>query len=107
LRILLDGCLPKDLRKHLVGHECKTVPDAGFSGKQNGEILALAEQAGWEVFLTIDQGIEYQQNLAGRTISLALVRARSNRLADLVPLVPKILGALHSVKPGQFVSIEN
>ncbi len=65
MKILLDECLPKDLRKYLVGYECGTVPGAGFSGKRNGELLALAEHAGWQVFLTVDQGIEYQQNLAG------------------------------------------
>jgi hypothetical protein len=106
LRILLDECLPKDLRKYLVGHECKTVPEAGFSGQANGELLALAERAGWEVFLTVDQGIEYQQSPAGRTLSLIITRTKSNRLADLSPLVPGILHALRAIKPGQLVGID-
>lgn len=106
MRILLDECLPKDLRKYLVGHQCKTIPEAGFSGKGNGELLALAERTGWEVFLSIDQGIQYQQNLAGRTLSLIIIRAKSNRLADLLPLVPGILGALRGIKPGRLVRID-
>ncbi len=105
MKVLLDECLPQDLRKHLVGHECQTVPETGFSGKPNGKLLALAERSGWQVVLTIDQGMPYQQNLAGRTISLGIIRARSNRLPDLLPHVPEILSALRSIKPGQMVRI--
>jgi len=67
----------------------------------NGELLALAERSGWQVLLTMDQGMPYQQNLAGRSISLAIIRAKSNRLADLLPHVPAILAALRSLKPGE------
>ena len=105
MKILLDECLPRDLRKHLVGHECETVPKAGFAGTSNGELLALAERSGWQVLLTMDQGMPYQQNLKGRAISLAIVRARSNRLPDLLPHVPPILEALRSIKRGQAVRI--
>jgi hypothetical protein len=71
----------------------------------NGELLALAERSGWQVLLTMDQGMPYQQNLAGRSISLAIIRAKSNRLADLLPHVPAILTALRSLKRGQAVRI--
>lgn len=70
VRNLLDECLPRDLRKHLVGHDCQTVPQAGLAGKTNGELLTLAEKSGWQVLLTVDRGMAYQQNLAGRSISL-------------------------------------
>ena len=105
MKILLDECLPRDLGKHLVGHDCQTAPKAGFAGKGNGELLTLAERSGWQVLLTMDQGMPYQQNLAGRTISLAIIRAKSNRLPDLLPHVPAILAALRSLKPGQAVRI--
>lgn len=105
MKILLDECLPKDLRKHLVGHECETVPRVGFSGKANGELLALAERSGWQVLFAMDQGMPYQQNLTGRIISLAIIHAPSNRLPDLLPHVPAILTALRSIKPGQTVRI--
>ena len=105
MKILLDECLPRDLRKHLVGHNCQTVPQAGLAGKANGELLALAERSGWQVLLTMDQGMPYQQNLAGRTISLAIIRAQSNRLPDLLPHVPAILAALPSLKPGEVIQI--
>jgi hypothetical protein len=106
VKILLDECLPRDLRKHLAGHDCKTVPQAGLAGKSNGELLMLAEGAGWQVLLTVDRGISYQQNIAGRTISVAVIRAKSNRLPDLLPKVPAILDALSSIKPGEVVEID-
>ena len=105
MKVLLDECLPKDLRRHLAGHECGTVPQTGLSGKANGELLALAERSGWQVLLTMDKGMPYQQNLVGRTISVAIIRAQSNRLADLLLHVPAILTALRSIKPGQSVRI--
>jgi hypothetical protein len=52
MRVLLDECVPRKLKNHLLGHECVTVPDAGLAGKKNGELLSLAVQAGFEVFLT-------------------------------------------------------
>jgi len=82
VRILLDECLPRDLRKHLAGHDCQTAPEAGLAGKAKGELLALAERSGWQVLLTMDQGMPSQQNLAGRIISVAIIRAKSNRLTD-------------------------
>ena len=105
MRILLDECLPRDLRKHLAGHDCQTAPEAGLAGRPNGELLTLAERAGWQVLLTIDQGIPYQQKVAGRTISLAIIRATSNRLPDLLPHVPAILAVLPSLKPGEVIHI--
>ena len=105
MKILLDECLPRDLRKHLVGHQCQTVPQVGLAGMPNGELLALAERAGWQVLLTMDEGMPYQQDLGGRTISLAIIRAKSNRLPDLLPLVPAILAALLSLAPGDVVRI--
>ncbi len=105
MKILLDECLPKDLRKHLVGHDCQTVPQAGLAGKANGELLTRAEQSGWQVVLTMDKGMPYQQNLEGRTISLVIIRARSNRLSDLLPHGPAILTALLSLKSGEVLQI--
>jgi hypothetical protein len=105
VKILLDECLPRDLRKYLAGHDCQTAPQAGLAGKANGELLVLAEQSGWQVLLTMDQGIPYQQNLTGRGISLAIIRAKSNRLADLLPHVPAILAALPSLRPGEMIRI--
>jgi hypothetical protein len=80
----------------------KPVSEVGWAGKSNGELRALAEQAGFEAFLTIDRrGIEYQQNRSSRNLVIILVRGKSNRLVHLLPLVPDILAALHSAQAGQ------
>lgn len=105
MKVLLDECLPSDLRGHLAGHDCQTVPQAGLAGKANGELLALAERSRWQVLLTMDRGIPYQQNLADGTISLAIICAKSNRLPDLLPHVPAILAALSTIRPGEVIQI--
>jgi hypothetical protein len=105
VRILLDECLPKDLGKYLAGHAWRTVPQAGLAGKANGSLLTLAESSGWQVLLTMDCGMPYQQNLIGRSISLVIIRSQSNRLADLLPHVPAILAALPSLNPGEVIRI--
>ena len=67
---------------------------------------SLAEDAGFQVFVSLDQGIEFQQNLTGRNIAVILLRAKSNRLADLIPLAGKILMSLSSIEPGLLVRIQ-
>ncbi len=89
MRLLLDECVPRKFRNSLPGHDCRTVPDQGMAGKKNGELLSLAEQAGFEVFLTLDRGLEHEQNLQRRTIAIIVVRAKSSRLADLLRTVLK------------------
>jgi hypothetical protein len=60
----------------LSDHDCETVPEAGFGGKKNGQLLSLAEAAGCELFFMIDKGLHFQQNMIGRVISILIVRAR-------------------------------
>ena len=76
-----------------------------LGGKKNGELLAIAERQGFEIFLTVDKGLEYEQNLTGRQIAVIILRARSNRLADLVPLVDACLAQMRSIKLGQIARI--
>jgi predicted nuclease of predicted toxin-antitoxin system len=105
MKLLLDECIPRKLKYSFSGHDCHTVPDAGLAGKKNGELLELAEKSGFEAFLTLDWGIAYQQNLQGRNITVVLIRAKSNRLADLLPQIPQVLSVLTSLTPGQLVKI--
>lgn len=105
MRILLDECIPQKLKKSLTGHTCRTVPELGLAGKKNGELLTTAENLGFDVFLTTDRGMEYEQNLQARLLAIVVVRAKSNRLADLLPHVPAIQGALTSVHPGQLAKV--
>jgi hypothetical protein len=107
MKILIDECVPRKFKKSLAGHNCETVPEAGLAGLENGQLLLAAEDLGFEVLLTIDTGIEFQQNLTGRRIAVLLIRARSNRLSDLLPCAAECLAALRAIKPGQTVTIGN
>ena len=105
MKILLDECLPLDFRHSFPNHDTHTAQWAGLKGKKNGELLRDAEVAGYDVLLTVDQGIPHQQFFAGRRLSVILVRPRTNRLEDLLPLVGAILQALETIQPGQTVAI--
>ena len=72
----------------------------GWAGKKNGELLALMASAAFEVLLTVDQNLRYQQNLAGAAVAVVVMVAPSNRLADLIPLVPKVESALVGIQSG-------
>ena len=105
MKILLDECVPRKFKASFPGHDCSTVPEAGFAGKKNGELLSLAEEHGFEAFLTLDKGIRYQQHLRGRKIAIILVRAHSNRLADLLAHAPACEAALSTVGAGEIVIV--
>lgn len=103
MKVLLDECVPRKFKDSLSGHDCSTVPEEGFAGKKNGELLTLAESAGFQVFLTLDRGIEYQQNLHPRTIAVVIICTKSSQLAELLWHGPDLLQALDCIKPGQLV----
>jgi predicted nuclease of predicted toxin-antitoxin system len=105
MKLLLDECVPRKFRNLLPGHDCRTVPEEGLAGKKNAELLSLAEKSGFEVFLTLDHGLEYEQNLHGRNIAVILIRSKSSRLADLLPQSPEILRVLRSIQPGDLVKV--
>lgn len=105
MRILIDECVDERFRTLLSGHDCQTVRYAGLAGRMNGELLNAAEAAKFDVFLTVDQGIEYQQDLTGRNIAIIILRPKSNRLSDLLPHVSACLAHIESVRPGQIVRI--
>ena len=99
--VLLDECIPRKLKYSLPDNECHTVPEVGFAGTKNGTLLSLAESAGFEVFVTMDKGLEYEQKLTGRNIAILILRAQSNRLADLLPLAPDILRTMKVANKGE------
>ena len=100
MRLLLDESLPRSLAKHLEGVEVETVFDRGWSGLKNGELLELAA-GDFDVFVTADQNLQYQQNLRGYSIGVVVTAAVSNRLDDRVPLVPSVLEASREVSLGE------
>lgn len=106
MRILLDECVDQRLRLLFTGHDCQTAAYAKLSGLKNGALLTAAEAAGVEVLITTDQGIPHQQNLELRQIAILILCAPSNRLADLIRLIPAALLALDATAPGQVVRID-
>ena len=106
MRLLIDECLPRTIKFLLASgrHECTTVQEAGFSGKENGELLTLAERD-FDVFVTIDKNIQYQQNMSNRSIAILIVRANSNDIDDIRPQVRHALAALETIKPGQILEV--
>jgi hypothetical protein len=106
MRILIDECVDERFRNALRGHDCQTARYAGLAGLENGELLTAAEAAGFEVFLTVDQGIEYQQNLLTRKLAVIILRANSNRLKDLLPLASICLARIKSLEPGKVIRVD-
>ena len=90
MKILLDECLPLDFRRSFPGHDAHTVEWAGFKGKKNSELIQAAELAGYDVLLTVDQGVRHQQNLVGRRLSIIVVLSSTNQIEDLLPLADAI-----------------
>ena len=105
MRILLDECLDEGLRRAFPGQQCETCRYAGLKGLSNGELLGAAENAGFEVLITVDQNIRYQQNLRGRAISLVVLQPRTTNLDDLVALSPNVLEALEVLRPVEVIVI--
>ena len=103
MKLLLDECVPTQLRRHLRPHNTLTVTTMGWKGIKNGTLLALAAGAGFEAFITTDRGYEHQQNVATLPLPVVIVRAHSNALPDVLPLLPQLLTVLTAIKPGATV----
>lgn len=99
MRILLDECVPWPMHKLLVGYTCSTVQSEGWGGIKNGELLQLAE-VGFDVFVTSDQNIRYQQNISGRLI--AILELSTNDLHRILAAGPLIRDALEIIQPNEF-----
>lgn len=100
MRVLLDECLPRRLKRELVGHDVKTAPEMGWASKRNGELLAVAAAA-FDVFLTADRNLSYQQDVSAFNIAVIVLVAQSNRIDDLRPLAPRVLEVLTAATRGE------
>jgi predicted nuclease of predicted toxin-antitoxin system len=105
MKILIDECMDERIRLSFFAYDCQTVRFAGFAGLKNGRLLDAAETAGFDVLITVDQNIPDQQNLTGRKLSIIVLCAQTNRLADVLSLVPAAIAELKSIHPGQVVTI--
>ncbi|MEA5619972.1 DUF5615 family PIN-like protein [Cronbergia sp. UHCC 0137] len=105
MRILLDECAPRPLKRQLAEYDIKTVVEMGWSGKKNGELLQLMIQEGFTILLTTDQNLRYQQNLEQVGVAVVVLVAQSNKLADLLPLLPDARNVLNTIVPGSVIEV--
>lgn len=104
MRVLLDECLPTRFSRDLPGHAVQTVPRAGWAGIKNGRLLKLiARSSRFDVFVTVDKNLRHEQDLRTIPFAVAVLRAKSNNLADVRPFAPELLHRLPRLQPGEVV----
>lgn len=104
MKIFFDHCVPKRLLRLFPRHEVKTAYQMGWAAKKNGELLKLVENE-FEVFLTVDQNLRYQQNLTSSPLRFVVLVAASNQYNSLAPLIPQVEDALTKLTPGDLIEI--
>ena len=107
MKLLLDECLPRKLKREFTAHEVFTVDEAGFKGLKNGKLIQSAFENDFEVLISVDKNIEYQQNNANLSIAILVFSAKNNRIESLLPLMSKALEVLEVIKTGEIIIIEN
>jgi hypothetical protein len=105
MRILLDECAPRPLKRELADYEIRTVVEMGWAGKKNGELLRLMSQQRFTILLTTDQNLRYQQNLRQAGVGVVVLVASSNKLSDLLPLLPDARNVLSAIAPGEVIEV--
>jgi Domain of unknown function (DUF5615) len=99
MRVLLDECVPRALRNDISGHEVKTVAEAGWAGVKNGELLRRAAAA-FDILITVDRNLEYQQNFEGLSLAVIVVHSPSNDIAVLRTMMQAVVAAIGEATPG-------
>ncbi len=100
MKLLLDSMMPDRITRFLIGHDVTHVVDVDWQHLTNGKLIAAAEAAGYDVLITKDANMPFQQNLANRSVSLVVLRPASQDFDDLAALAPQILRVLPTRKPG-------
>ena len=104
MRILLDNCAPRPLKRYLAEHQVDTARERGWEQLRNGTLLQTAEGAGYEALLTTDQSMPFQQNMAGRRIAVVVVS--ENKWPILQHHILEIVAALDNIKAGEVREVE-
>jgi predicted nuclease of predicted toxin-antitoxin system len=105
MRVLLDECVTRYLKRDLPGHEVFTVEEAGFKGLKNGRLLRAAAGQ-YDALITVDQNLRYQQNLETLPVPVIILSAGRSTYPMLKPLMPQVLEALEKLEAGQVVVIK-
>ena len=103
--MLLDECVPRKLKSELPGHDVRTVTEMGWAGIKNGPLLRRAAQE-FDVFLTVDQGVEYQQNLFRLDLAIVVMVAATNDIDDVRSLMPRVRETLGSASAGSIIRVQ-
>jgi len=106
MKLLLDECVPRPLKREFVGHEVKTAREAGLAGLKNGQLLRAAE-ADFDVLITVDKSIPHQHNVKALQLAVLVLSAKRNKYELLKPLIPRALASLESIQPGSVIRIES
>ena len=104
MKVLLDECVTRYLKRDFIGHEVLTVEEAGFKGLKNGRLLQAAS-CQYDVLVTVDQNLQYQQNLKTFTIAIIVLKAKRSTYPMLKPLMPQVLESLKKIKPGEMIVV--
>ena len=106
MKLLLDECAPRRLKNHFPNHQVQTVSDVGLGGVKNGELLRAAVEKGFDVLITVDQRLRFQQNISQFDLAVVVLIAKPCRYPQLKSLVLKVLTALQTIKAGECVVVQ-
>jgi hypothetical protein len=104
MKVLLDECVTRYLKRDFTGHEVHTAEEAGFKGLRNG-LLLQAASGQYDVLVTVDQNLQFQQNLKNFAIAIVVLKSQRSTYPTLKPLMPRVLEALEKIKPGEIIAV--
>lgn len=104
MKLLLDECVTIYLKPEFIGHEVSTIDEAGLKGLKNGKLIEAASER-FDVLITVDQNIRFQQNLQNLAIAILILKAPRSTYSYLRPLIPKALAELDAIRPGDIISV--
>jgi hypothetical protein len=104
MRVLLDECVTRYIKRDFTGHQVLTIEEAGFKGLKNGRLLQAASGK-YDVLVTVDQNLQYQQNLKTLAIAIIVLKAERSTYPMLKPLMPQVLETLEKIKPGEMIVV--